>query len=36
MGVFEPRMDDDDVEETVMWLLAIASLTFLVMLFVLG
>lgn len=29
-------MDDDDVEETVMWLLAIASLTFLVMLFVLG
>lgn len=29
-------MDDDDVEETVMWLLAIASLTFMLMLFVLG
>ena len=34
--MFEPRMDDDDVEETVMWLLAIASLTFMLTLFVLG
>lgn len=29
-------MDEDEVGETVMWLLAIASLTFMLMLFVLG
>lgn len=34
--MFEPRMDEDEVAESVMWLLAIASLTFMVMLFVLG
>ena len=34
--MFEPRMDEDEVGETVMWLLAIASLTFMLMLFVLG